>query len=158
MTQFKLQIKPLSEGVGLGSLVAANRGALSSVAPPKNPLDVQEGFEADEASQRRMAQAAYGPSSVASSIRQQPVVRFTTSFIRFCSGFGLDLFVVTFTAMVLTWSGVLAWNAGASGSLNIAEAVAVVRNVLLAVTPVFLLAVAIILTLCWRGIKLVIRL
>lgn len=77
-------------------------------------------------------------------------------FIRFCSGFGLDLIVAIFTAMVVAWAGVLAWNAGAAGTLNIIESASVIKDFLLTVTPLFLGLGALFLTLCWRGLKLVV--
>lgn len=172
MTQGKWQIRPLSTGMGLGSLTtvahdrASDRSATNSAAnfsaaadgpvSPQNSPPFLEPFKAEDFSTRRQAQSAYAPYSVATSIRQQPSVRFGMRFIRFCSGFGLDLIVAIFTAMVVAWAGVLAWNAGAAGTLNIIESASVIKDFLLTVTPLFLGLGALFLTLCWRGLKLVV--
>jgi hypothetical protein len=179
MTQRKWQIRPLSTGMGIGSLTtashlrasadadsapnfsASNFSASSFSAADEGPSSQNlppflESFKTEDLSIRRQAQSAYAPFSVATSIRQQPSVRFGTRFIRFCSGFGLDLIVAIFTALVVAWAAVLAWNAGAAGTLNILESAAVIKDFLLTVTPLFLGLGALFLTLCWRGLKLVI--
>ena len=165
MTKLKWQIRPLSTGMGLGSLTTVTHVTPSinpSALESDGPLSSQdlppflESLKPDEVATRRQAQSAYAPYSVASSIRQQPSVRFGTGFIRFCSGFGLDLVVAISTAMVVAWAGVLAWNAGAAGTVNILDSMSVIKDFLVSVTPLFLGIGALFLTLCWRCLRYVV--
>ncbi len=159
MAPFKMQIKPLSEGVGLGSLIAKNRqsSVASSVSSSRDPMIVLDALKSDESTILRQAHAAYAPNTVAAEIRMRPTVKYGGAFVRFIWGFGLDVFVATFTTMVVVWAGVLAWSAGATGAFSVVESMSVVREFLFTITPVFLAIGALFLALCWRGLKLVVR-
>jgi hypothetical protein len=107
-----LKIRPLSEGIGLGTLKSTTSPSQGSFARPSlknSPQDVVA---------LRRAQAAYQPHSVATQMRSRTSTVWFVRVMRFIAGVGLDLFVGSFTLLVFAWAGILAWNLGAKGELN----------------------------------------
>ena len=80
-----------------------------------------------------------------------------SGMMRFIAGFGLDLFVVAFSFLVISWAGLLAWNAGASGNLKIIESTAMMVSLIHKFSLIGLCLVAVALALCLRGVKLLVR-
>jgi hypothetical protein len=107
---------------------------------------------------RRQAYAAYAPNSVASELRQSSRGRMAGGMMRFIGGFGLDLFVVAFSFLVISWAGLLAWNAGASGNLKIIESTAMMVGLIHKFSLIGLCLGVVAMALFWRGIKLLVRL
>lgn len=159
------ELKPLSSGLGLGTLraskpkkqsvsneFAARREVIPApVSLPKipNAIEINPSLESVKSQpvsavqrpavvQRQAAKAAYQPHSEAQSLRAKRQTRFFMWFIRACLGWGLDVFVATLTLIVSLVLGTLAWRIG-SGSSDGADpfaAVAHVINMALLVGPV----------------------
>ena len=121
MKQQKIKIRPLSEGIGLGSLRSpGTNGRGGATVFADDPIVM---FDPKiDTSVMRQAHAAYAPSSVAAELRARPSMRFFVALRRFAAGLGTDVFVGTFSVMVLAWSGILAWEAGSSGKMNPSDA------------------------------------
>jgi hypothetical protein len=139
MKQHKIKIRPLSEGIGLGSLkspmgrVIGGSAALTSddglVASPKIDSVVM-----------RQAHAAYAPKSVGAELRSRPSVRWAVAFRRFVADAGADLFVGVISALVFVWSGILAWEAGSVGRVSPFDAFMTIQDFLTHMTvPMWIL-------------------
>ena len=108
MKQQKIKIRPLSEGIGLGSLRSpGTNGRGGATVFADDPIVM---FDPKiDTSVMRQAHAAYAPKSVAAELRSRPSVRFSVAVQRFAAGAGTDIFMGTLSALVLSWSGILAW-------------------------------------------------
>ena len=115
-SQGVLQIRPLSEGIGLGELKSAT--VSSATVSRRQPRQTSVNVSDVERAVTRQAQAAYAPNSVATEIRNRTSTRWFVKGSRFIAGWGADILVGVLSAVVLTWAGLLAWNAGASGELS----------------------------------------
>ncbi len=104
MTQRDLRIRPLSEGIGLGSL--------KSSTPKIHVTDI-------DTSVMRQAHAAYAPFSVEAEIRKRAVTNWSVKSIRFLASSGVDIFVGVISAFIIAWISALAWSAGETGSFDV---------------------------------------
>jgi hypothetical protein len=159
MTQRELRFRPLSEGIGLGSLKSTpfKKQQKYEMKLPENPQqDLPVNQPEIDTSMMRQAHAAYAPHSVGSQIRARAETRFIVSFMRFMTGFGTDIFVGCFTALVLAWAGVLAWNAGAGGALSGNDAFFSVLNFIGSVTLSQALIGLLVSALCWRLVRILV--
>ncbi len=141
MQQQKFKIRPLSEGIGLGSLKSPQSDARGR-ADYFSPEQIMTTDPKIDTSVMRQAHAAYAPKSVAAELRSRPSVRFSVAVQRFAAGAGTDIFMGTLSALVLSWSGILAWEAGSSGKINPADAFLTLREFMGQMTlPMGLLAI-----------------
>ena len=147
--QRSIQIRPLSEGIGLGTLHSTKTQSPHGAG---TPID-RSARSSQNPQMAREAHAAYAPHSVAAQIRSRQSHRWYVTLSRFCVGLGLDMFVGIFSALILAWSGVIAWTAGSTGEFNPLAALMTVTDVLeamsLAKLCVAVVAIAIVLR-CWR--------
>ena len=150
MAQRELRFRPLSEGIGLGNLKSAAHKKQPKIAekPPVAAVDI-------DTSVMRQAHAAYAPHSVGSQLRARSETRLFVAFARFMAGFGTDIFVGCFTALILAWAGVLAWNAGAGGSLSGSNAFFTVLDFIGSVTVSQALIGLLVIATGWRIFRIV---
>lgn len=149
----QITIRPISEGLGLGTLRAKThqvRTAASSVqgvdASAPQMVDI-----------KRNAHLAYAPHSVATQVRQRKTTRFYVSFWRFFAGVGADIFVGSISIFVLSWAGVLAWNAGSTGEFNPLDALLVITDVLEKFSALRVSLAVVLLALFWRSSKILLE-
>ncbi len=157
MTQRELRFRPLSEGIGLGSLKSATYRRHQKPEPklPEKPEQEIPVSQAEiDTSMMRQAHAAYAPHSVGSQMRARPETRFLVACARFMAGLGTDIFVGCFTALILGWAGVLAWNAGAGGALSGSNAFFTVLDFIGGVTLFHAMIGLFVISLCWRLIRI----
>jgi hypothetical protein len=146
----QIKIKPLSEGIGLGTLknqevtrivpevvktsveviqkapeLNVNIMAQAHAAYASKPFDTvlsSKPAHLDQIGVRHKAQAVYATHSVASEIRSRPTTKAYVASYRFIVGVGMDFFVGLISALLLAWSGIIAWNAGSTGAFTPIEA------------------------------------
>jgi hypothetical protein len=66
----------------------------------------------------------------------------------------LDIFVGCFTALILGWAGVLAWNAGAGSALSGSNAFFTVVDFIGGVTLFHAIIGLFVISLCWRLVRI----
>lgn len=138
MKQRDIHMKPLSEGIGLGSL--------KTVTGHLKKTDI-------DSSVMRQAHAAYAPGSVGSEIRRRPINRGRNSIIRFLSGVGTDLFVSTISFAILTLVGICAWQAGETGKLDVIAALKTIQQFLANISIAQMSVGMLILAVVWRALR-----
>lgn len=148
--QRSIQIRPLSEGIGLGTLHSTKTQSPSSILAQRETssnIPPQNSFVA------KNAHAAYAPHSVATQIRSRQSSRWYVTLSRFCVGLGLDIFVGSFSVFILAWCGVLAWSSGSTGDFNPLSALITVTDALeaMSLTKVCIAVIAVAFVLrAWR--------
>jgi hypothetical protein len=140
MKQSDLRIRPLSEGIGLGSLKT-----------PSHKPNIPE----IDTSVMRQAHAAYAPNSVARDIRRRPLGKAKNSILRFLAGAGSDIFVGGITFFLLLLVGVLAWNTGESGTLDVVLAFSTISGILAKWKLSQSVAAVVGVALLWRLVRIV---
>jgi hypothetical protein len=152
--QRELHIRPLSEGIGLGSLKSVPPKPVEQFVPrvdidaelPKVP-DMESIFISQ-------AHAAYAPQSVASEIRNRPTSKALVYSSRFLLGFGTDLLVGCLSVLILSWTGIIAWNAGSSNGVNPLDAWMTLINFLKQLNAKQFAVMIVIISMCWRLLRL----
>lgn len=165
--EFKL--KPLSSGLGLGSLKASKSKPAPVLAPVhapttnshaelmvkqvakpllNNPLEINPSLSGLEEQprphiQRQAAKSAYTPHSVNHQIKARPLAQGLGRLMRSLVGWGLDVFVVAMTLVVCLIAGTLAWRVGSGveGGKDPFAAVADLINQAIFIGPLGVLAV-----------------
>lgn len=151
--QRELQIRPLSEGIGLG--------CLKSISPkPVDQFIPQVELDRDlpkvpefESIYMHQAHAAYAPQSVAAEIRERSTSKLRFQLGRFFAGAGTDIFVGCLTAFILAWAGIIAWNAGSSNGVNPLEAWVTLVRFLTHLNFKQMVLGLLVLSLSWRLIR-----
>ena len=151
----QIRIRPLSEGIGLGSLrnVAPRAKSTSQAALPTQ----QSSSGSQDLPVFRQAQVAYAPHSVGTRLRQRQSTRWYVGFWRFFAGVGADVFVGSLSAFVLAWAGVLAWNAGSSGEFNPLAALITITDVLEKFSALRVGVAVISIAVVWRSAKILLQ-
>ena len=143
-----LKIKPLSEGIGLGTLKSTSSHQNQNVGSSSLPNIHSDSFAV------RRAQVAYQPHSVAAQLRSRTSTVWFVGFMRFLAGFGLDLLVGAFTLFVFAWAGILAWNLGSKGELNPFIALLTITDTLERLSLMKLIVGLITAAIFWRASRL----
>ena len=114
-----LKLRPLSEGIGLGTLRSptSSRGQTLDINPHV---------------MHHVAKEAYVPHSVGSHKRKQPKTRFAVVFVRAFTGWVLDVLMLLISITLCVMLGVIAWRFGAGepDGLSPIGAVHVIRQFL----------------------------
>ena len=155
MPHRELRIRPLSEGIGLGSLKATSKQTNQNSAPQNSVSGATASNHDIDTSIMRQAHAAYAPHSVGSEIRRQRVTKWSVAIIRFMADTGTDIFVGTLTAMILAWSGVLAWNAGSGGSIDPMGALFTVLEFVGRASLPHAVVALLVLSFSWRLVRII---
>lgn len=148
-----ITMRPLSEGLGLGTLRAKTH-QVRNVVSPRYGVDVSTPQMMDI---KKNAHHAYAPHSVATQVRQRKTTRFYVSFWRFFAGVGADIFVGSISIFVLSWAGVLAWTAGSTGEFNPLNALLVITDVLEKFSALRVGLAVILLAIFWRSSKILLE-
>jgi hypothetical protein len=154
MKQHKIKIRPLSEGIGLGSLRSPggrHNDAAASFAPDKG----FSGGPKIDSLVMRQAHAAYAPGSVGAELRARGSTMMIVGFRRFIVNMGTDLFVGLFSALVLTWSGLVAWEAGSVGTLQPVNTLIVMQDFMASMTWQMWLLAFVAVTAMTRSFKMI---
>jgi len=147
----ELRIRPLSEGIGLGTVRSVSHKV------PK----VVEHQSADQQRRHepvvlRQAHAAYQPQSVAAEMRRRSSSQWYVLMSRFVAGVGADLFVGSFSIFVLSWAGILAWNAGSTGVFNPLESLIAFTDILEKLSLVKVAIGTVTAAIVWRAFRVLI--
>ena len=145
--QAVLQIRPLSDGIGLGELKAATGSR-------RQPRQTSGNMSQVERAVTRQAQAAYAPNSVANEIRNRTSTRWFVKGSRFIAGWGADIFVGVLSAVVLTWACLLAWNAGASGEFSPLDSILTMTDAIESASTLQIVFGVLVALVFWRGLRL----
>ena len=143
-----LKIKPLSEGIGLGTLKSTSSHHHQNVVRSTIPSTPPDSFAV------RRAQVAYQQHSVAAQLRSRRSTVWYVGLTRFLAGFGLDLLVGAFTLFVFAWAGILAWNLGAKGELNPFISLLTITDTLERLSSMKLIVGLITAAIFWRASRL----
>jgi len=156
-SQGVLQIRPLSDGIGLGELKAATVSSAtvsSATVSRRQPSQSSGNMSQVERAVTRQAQAAYAPSSVANEIRNRTSTRWFVKGSRFIAGWGVDIFVGVLSAVVLTWACLLAWNAGASGEFRPIDSILTMTDAIESASTLQIVFGVLVALVFWRGLRL----
>lgn len=145
----ELKIRPLSDGIGLGTLRSTSSSSHQNFGRSSAENDPQDNFAV------RRAQLAYQPHSVATQMRSRTSIAWFVRISRFIAGVGLDLFVGSFTLLVFAWAGILAWNLGAKGELNPFLSLLTITDTLERFSLMRLIVALVTAAIFWRACRLV---
>ena len=147
-----LQIKPLSEGIGLGELKSATLSSVTGAHRQQRQTALNVSHV--ERAVTRQAQAAYAPNSVATQIRNRSTTQWFVKGSRFIAGWGADIFVAVLSAVVLTWASLLAWNAGASGEFSPLDSILTMTDAIESASALQIVFGVLVALVFWRGLRL----